>query len=128
MHNLGEFAVQTCFQGRFGEEIGTDQYGAQIMIHAERPNEQLAKGRIENIEMTYAGQAFRLGRYAIHFHLNGDMDGNYVRGCAIHHRYIYRIFTVSNDNQAVLEIRYIICVSPIRSPWLFGISTTLPLK
>ncbi|CAH1803036.1 unnamed protein product, partial [Owenia fusiformis] len=35
-------------------------------------------------EVTYAGQAFRLGRYPIHFHLNGDMSGSYVKGCAIH--------------------------------------------
>ena len=55
-------------------------------MHAVRPNENLIKARIENIEMTYVGQAFRLGRYAIHFHLNGDMEGNYVRGCAIHQR------------------------------------------
>ena len=27
--------------------------------------------RIEQVEVTYAGQAFKLGRYPIHFHLNG---------------------------------------------------------
>ena len=36
------------------------------------------------MEVTYAGQAFRLGRYPIHFHLNGRMPGSYVLGCAIH--------------------------------------------
>lgn len=42
-------------------------------------------GRIENTEVRHMGQAFRLGRYAIHFHLSGSMAGSYVRNCAIHH-------------------------------------------
>ena len=29
----GEFATQTCFQGRFGEELGSDEFGGQIMVH-----------------------------------------------------------------------------------------------
>ena len=32
-------------------------------------------------------QAFRLGRYPIHYHLNGNVTGSYVRGCAIHRTY-----------------------------------------
>ena len=81
-----EFATQTCFQGRFGEETGSDGYGAVIMFHTPSPNEKKVTGRIENIEMTYAGQAFRLGRYAIHFHLNGDMTGSYVKHSSIQQR------------------------------------------
>ncbi|XP_050416785.2 fibrocystin-L [Patella vulgata] len=82
--DTGEFATQTCFQGRFGQEMGSDQFGAQIMLHAPRKDENLAIGRISYIEVNYAGQAFRLGRYPIHLHLNGDMSASYVRGCAIH--------------------------------------------
>ncbi len=85
LYNLtGEFATQTCFQGRFGEEIGSDQFGAQIMLSTATPGDGLVTGRIENIEVTYAGQAFRLGRYAIHFHLNGDMQNSYVKHTSIH--------------------------------------------
>ena len=29
-------------------------------------------GRIENIELTHVGQAFKLGRYPIHFHMAGN--------------------------------------------------------
>ena len=83
----GEFTTQTCFQGRFGEEIGSDQFGAHIIIHSASKNQDLAVGRLENIEVTYAGQAFRLGRYAIHFHLLGETEKSYVRGCAIHHTF-----------------------------------------
>jgi hypothetical protein len=64
----GEFATQTCFQGRFGEEIGSDQFGIQVMLHPPEPNKDLAIGRVSYVEFTYAGQAFRLGRYPFHFH------------------------------------------------------------
>ena len=37
------------------------------------------------MEIRQGGQAFRLGRYAVHFHLNDVMNGSYVRHCAIHH-------------------------------------------
>ncbi|XP_048254422.1 fibrocystin-L-like isoform X3 [Haliotis rufescens] len=82
--DTGEFATQTCFQGRFGEEMGSDEYGSQIMIHAPVRDTNIAIARLSYIEVTNAGQAFRLGRYAIHFHLNGDMSQSYVRFCSIH--------------------------------------------
>jgi len=47
----GEFSTQTCFQGRFGEEVGSDQFGGCIMFHAPRPDENLAIGRIEHVEV-----------------------------------------------------------------------------
>ena len=81
----GQFAVQTCFNGRFGAETVGDQFGSQIMLH-KGPNNKVV-GRIEYIEVTHAGQAFRLGRYPIHFHLNGDVSDSYVRGCGIHHTF-----------------------------------------
>lgn len=40
--------------------------------------------RIQNVELFHVGQAFRLGRYPIHFHMNGDMPSSYVKECAIH--------------------------------------------
>ncbi|XP_043232444.1 fibrocystin-L-like [Amphibalanus amphitrite] len=83
----GQFDVQTCFHGRYGAETVTDQFGATVMIHAKYQNQHLVTGRIEYVEVTEAGQAFRLGRYPIHFHLNGNVTGSYVRGCAIHRTY-----------------------------------------
>ncbi|KAI8520669.1 hypothetical protein Bbelb_004230 [Branchiostoma belcheri] len=77
--DTGEFVTQTCFEGRFGDEVGSDQFGAHVMVHGED-----VTFRIENTELTNMGQAFRLGRYAVHSHLNGDMSGSYVRGNAIH--------------------------------------------
>ena len=83
----GQFQTQTCFQGKFGEEIGSDEFGVQIMIHAPEESKDMVTARFSYVEISHAGQAFRLGRYPIHFHLSGDVRGSYVRGCAIHHSF-----------------------------------------
>ena len=98
----GEFATQTCFLGRFGDEIGSSQFGAMILVHAAVKDTQLAKARISYTEVTFAGQAFRLGRYPIHFHLNGDMSESYVRGCGIHHTF-NRAVNIHGVQNAIVE-------------------------
>ena len=80
----GQFATQNCFDGNFGEERGSDQFGVQIMVHSHQHSMGLATAHFDHIEITHAGQAFRLGRYPINFHLEGDVHGSYVKGCAIH--------------------------------------------
>ncbi|CAF1377186.1 unnamed protein product, partial [Adineta steineri] len=83
----GEFATMTCFLGRYGEEIGSDQFGATIMASASNSSstgDQPAILRLSNIEVFNAGQAFRLGRYPVHFHMNGNMSLSYVKSSAIH--------------------------------------------
>uniref|UniRef100_A0A3P9KTK4 Polycystic kidney and hepatic disease 1 (autosomal recessive)-like 1 n=1 Tax=Oryzias latipes TaxID=8090 RepID=A0A3P9KTK4_ORYLA len=101
--NTGEFATQTCFQGRFGEEVGSDQFGGCIMFHAPRPGENLAIGRLEYVELFHAGQAFRLGRYPIHWHLMGNINyKSYVRGCAIHQTF-NRAVTIHNTHRLLVE-------------------------
>uniref|UniRef100_A0AAQ5X4Y6 Polycystic kidney and hepatic disease 1 (autosomal recessive)-like 1 n=1 Tax=Amphiprion ocellaris TaxID=80972 RepID=A0AAQ5X4Y6_AMPOC len=101
--NTGEFATQTCFQGRFGEEIGSDEFGGCIMFHASRPGENLAIGRLEYVEIYHAGQAYRLGRYPIHWHLMGNISYvSYVRGCAIHETF-NRAVTIHNTHQLLVE-------------------------
>lgn len=64
------------------ETSATNQYGAHIMIHS--PGDESAIGRIEYIELTDVGQAFKLGRYPLHFHMIGTVNESYVRGNAIH--------------------------------------------
>ncbi len=83
----GEFVTQTCFQGRFGDETDKDGFGAHIMIAPERQSTYRAIARIEYVELTYVGQAFKLARYPIHFHLVGNANGSYVRGCGIHNSF-----------------------------------------
>ncbi|XP_077349351.1 fibrocystin-L [Lithobates pipiens] len=101
--DTGEFATQTCFQGRFGETIGSDQFGGCIMFHAPEPGKLQSIGRIEYVEVFHAGQAFRLGRYPIHWHLMGDVQfKSYVRGCGIHQTY-NRAVTIHNTHHLLVE-------------------------
>ncbi|XP_032616164.1 fibrocystin-L [Hylobates moloch] len=101
--DTGEFATQTCLQGKFGEEIGSDQFGGCIMFHAPVPGANMVTGRIEYVEVFHAGQAFRLGRYPIHWHLLGDLQfKSYVRGCAIHQAY-NRAVTIHNTHHLLVE-------------------------
>ena len=78
-------AAQTCFAGKFGEELGSDEMGVIIIISPKYKDEGWVEARIEYTEFLNAGQAFRVGRYPIHFHLPGNMSSSYVRGNAIHH-------------------------------------------
>ncbi|EFJ47175.1 hypothetical protein VOLCADRAFT_92352 [Volvox carteri f. nagariensis] len=78
------------------------QYGVQVMVNTPS---YLPKGvvRFDNIEITQSGQAFRLGRYSMHWHLMGDMAWQtWVRGCAIHHTY-NRAITVHGTHRAIIQ-------------------------
>lgn len=60
-------------------------------------------GRLSFIEVTHAGQSFRVGRYPIHFHIGGDQTGkSYVRGCSIH-RTFNRAITMHGTNGLLVE-------------------------
>ncbi|XP_072025340.1 fibrocystin-L-like [Amphiura filiformis] len=100
--DTGQFSTQTCFEGRYGREISSDQFGVQIMLFAKEADSHLSTGRIEYVEVTHAGQAFRLGRYPIHFHLNGNVTGNYVRGCSIHDTF-NRAVTIHGVHNLLIE-------------------------
>lgn len=84
---VGEFATQTCFQGRHGEEMGSDQFGGQVMLHPPIRDQNLAVGRVSFVEFDYVGQAFRLGRYPFHVHLAGNSNASYIKGCGIHNTF-----------------------------------------
>jgi len=71
-----------------------DRHGVHIMLHSrahasivDRSQGESLTARIENVEVRFAGQMGRLGRYPVHFHMIGAVRGSYVRGCAIHHTY-----------------------------------------
>ncbi|XP_021358207.1 fibrocystin-L-like [Mizuhopecten yessoensis] len=80
----GYFEVSTCFQGRQEGGNRKDQFGAHVIIHTTDQTKQLTTSRIEFVEFVHVGQAFRLGRHPINFHVTGDMSKSYVRGCGIH--------------------------------------------
>lgn len=62
-----------------------DLYGAHIMIHS--PGDESSVGRIEYVELKDVGQAFKLGRYPLHYHMIGTVHKSYVRGNSIHQTY-----------------------------------------
>ena len=47
-------------------------YGAHIMVHTP-PHLEKPLVQLKHVEVRKAGQAFRLGRYPIHFHILHDM-------------------------------------------------------
>ena len=56
-----QHAVQTCTQGRFGAEMGSDMFGAAIMGYNPEMDSQKVVMHIENVECQYVGQAYRFG-------------------------------------------------------------------
>ena len=65
--------------------IESDLYGGHFMVF--RPKPDPLDVRISHVEFRFMGQAFRLGRYSVHFHLSDKMNGSYVRYCSIHHSF-----------------------------------------
>ena len=41
--------------------------------------------RLSNFEIRNAGQAFMLGRYAIHWHMVGNLRESFQRNVSVHH-------------------------------------------
>ena len=85
--NSNQFATQSCFNGKFGEELGSDEFGAVTLYAVKNRDMFEAKIHISYTEFFWVGQAFRVGRYPIHFHLMGNVTGSYSRGNAIHNSF-----------------------------------------
>lgn len=64
------------------ETTKKNQYGATIFLHSSGDDSLTA--RLGYIECTDVGQAFKLGRYAIHFHMIGNVHNSYVIGNSVH--------------------------------------------
>ena len=61
------------------------QFGATVMMFS--PGDESLTARIENIEVRRAGQAHRLGRYPLHFHMIGTVRRSYARSNSVHTTY-----------------------------------------
>jgi len=68
-----------------------NQYGATIFIHSHGDDSVIA--RLSMVELTDVGQAFKVGRYAVHFHMIGAVHKSYASGLAVHEGY-NRAFTI----------------------------------
>jgi hypothetical protein len=64
-------------------KLSCNQFGGQIFFHS--PGHESLVARISNFEIRNGGQAFRLGRYSIHWHMVGNMRDSYQRNVSIHH-------------------------------------------
>ncbi|MEP3636992.1 MAG: malectin domain-containing carbohydrate-binding protein [Paracoccaceae bacterium] len=58
-----------------------DGYGGHTMVMAG------ADMHIDGAEFTNMGQESIVGRYALHWHVNGDVSGQYVTNSSIHHTF-----------------------------------------
>jgi len=86
-----------------GDESSTQNlYGVHIMLASMKMGLKSTMGKISNLEVRRAGQAFQLGRYPIHFHMIGDVPGSYVKNCAIHDTF-NRGLTIHAVNEFVVE-------------------------
>ena len=101
------------------DQSDLDQYGSHIMMtttnmNMESTNNKISfrdelidtnmalTGRIENVEIYNAGQAFLLGRYPIHFHMAGNVLGSYVKNSVIRHSF-NRAITIHGTSYGLLE-------------------------
>jgi hypothetical protein len=71
-----------------------NQYGAIIFIHSE--GDDSLRARFSYTEFTQVGQAFKVGRYPVHFHLIGTVHESYAMGNAVHTSF-NRAFTIHGN-------------------------------
>ena len=78
---VGLLTRNVVFRGDPKTSIATE-YGATIFLHSEGDDSLIA--RLGYIECYNMGQAFKLGRYAIHFHMIGAVHKSYIQGLGLH--------------------------------------------
>lgn len=91
---VGNLTRNILIQGDAASEI--DGFGAHTMVMAT------AIGNFSNVELFRCGQKSILARYPFHWHLAGDVSGQFIKNCAIHHSF-NRVVTVHGSNNAVVE-------------------------
>ncbi|MGD8340941.1 MAG: G8 domain-containing protein [Gammaproteobacteria bacterium] len=57
---------------------------------------------VSGVELTRMGQHLTLARYPIHWHINGDVQGQYIRNSAIHNTY-NRCVTIHGTDNLLVE-------------------------
>ena len=97
-----QFAVQSCFNGKFGEELGSDEFGAISLFAKKNPERHETQVHISYVEYFWVGQAFRVGKYPIHFHMMRNVSGLYVKGCSVHNAF-NRAITIHGVNGVLVE-------------------------
>jgi cell migration-inducing and hyaluronan-binding protein len=70
-------------------------FGGHIMAMAG------SQMHVSGVELTRMGQHLQLARYPIHWHINGDVAGQYIRNSAIHDTYNRCVTVHGTDNLRV---------------------------
>ncbi|CBY18098.1 unnamed protein product [Oikopleura dioica] len=91
-----EGAIQSCYQNKWGDEIGSDEFGAHFLMH------MIEWGKIAHIEAFHMGQAFQFARYSFHFHRSGKQPNSYFRGNAVYNTF-NRVLTTHGIHEALVE-------------------------
>ena len=81
-------------------------FGVHIMLFS--PGDESSVGRVENLELHHAGQAYNLGRYPLHFHLIGAVTQSYIRNNAIHNTFnrattVHGVLYLTIENNVAYE-------------------------
>lgn len=66
-------------------------YGSHLMMAGRAENGLVA--HIAYTEFTHCGQPRIVGRYCMHFHMNGEVPDSYAKGNAVHHSFA-RVITI----------------------------------
>ena len=83
---------------RGDESAKVTGHGAHIMVRGKGKS----FARFSYFEMFLAGQKFQLGRYPIHYHMMGEVDGMFIRGVSVHHTF-NRGTTIHGTHNLLLE-------------------------
>jgi cell migration-inducing and hyaluronan-binding protein len=81
---------------RGDDASGADGFGGHLMVM------EGAVARIEGVELTAMGQRKALRRYPVHFHMDGDAAGSYLKRSTIHHSF-NRCVVVHGTNGLVVR-------------------------
>jgi cell surface hyaluronidase len=84
-------------------------FGAHLMVMG-------GNAHIDGVEFTDVGQLGILGRYPVHFHMNGPAPGSYVKNSSIHQSY-QRCVTVHGSHE--VEVRDNVCYDHLGHGYFF---------
>jgi hypothetical protein len=93
-----------------GDDDSYDQqYGCTVMFH-DPGGENSLEGRFSHVEVRWAGQGFFLGRYAMHYHMTGNVSKSYVKSCSIYNSFnralaIHGVHDLKVQKNVVYNIR-----------------------
>jgi len=77
---VGNLSRNVIYRGDPEDSLDTE-YGAAIFMHS--PGDDSLTFRASDVEFRNVGQAFKLGRYALHMHLIGAVHNSYIRNNAV---------------------------------------------